>query len=150
LVGEMRDLESIETTLTIAETGHLVFATLHTNDSAQALDRIISVFPAERRDQIQVQLASTLRGVVYQRLLPRRGGGLVAAYEVLQANNAVQNLLREGKTRQIRNVIATHQSVGMQTLEACLSAYVDQGIVDHETAVKASLYPKEVELPGAR
>ncbi|MGH9018917.1 MAG: type IV pilus twitching motility protein PilT, partial [Acidimicrobiales bacterium] len=83
LVGEMRDLESISTTLTIAETGHLVFATLHTNDSAQAIDRIVDIFPSDRRDQIQVQLASTLEGVIYQRLIPRLGGGLVAGYEVL-------------------------------------------------------------------
>ena len=93
-MGEMRDPDSISTTLTIAETGHLVFATLHTNDTSQSLDRIISVFPADRRDQIQVQLASTLRGVVYQRLFPRPQGGMVAAFEVLLANNAVQNLLR--------------------------------------------------------
>jgi twitching motility protein PilT len=150
LVGEMRDPDSIATTLTIAETGHLVFATLHTNDSAQALDRIISVFPADRRDQIQVQLASTLRGVVYQRLLPRIAGGMVAAYEVLLANHAVQNLLREGKTRQLRNVLSTHQSEGMQTLEMSLSGLVAADILDYELAKKASLYPREVEPPGSR
>ena len=146
----MRDPDSIATTLTIAETGHLVFATLHTNDSAQALDRIISVFPADRRDQIQVQLASTLRGVVYQRLLPRRAGGMVAAYELLMANHAVQNLLREGKTRQLRNVVSTHQSEGMQTLEMSLSELVAADILDFELAQKASLYPREVEPPGGR
>jgi twitching motility protein PilT len=150
LVGEMRDPDSIATTLTIAETGHLVFATLHTNDSAQALDRIISVFPADRRDQIQVQLASTLRGVVYQRLLPRTAGGMVAAYEVLLANHAVQNLLREGKTRQLRNVISTHQAEGMQTLEISLSQLVAADILDFESARRASLYPREVENPAHR
>ncbi len=107
LVGEMRDLESIAATLTLAETGHLVFATLHTNDTAQALDRIVDVFPADRRDQIQVQLSSTLRGVIYQRLIPRIGGGLVGAYEIMVCNNAVKNLVREGKTRQLRNVVST-------------------------------------------
>lgn len=147
LVGEMRDLESIAAALTIAETGHLVFATLHTNDSAQALDRIVDIFPSDRRDQIQVQLASTLEGVVYQRLLPRVEGGLIAAYEVLTANHAVRNLVREGKTRQLRNVITTSQSEGMQTLEMALSALVQEGTIDYETALKVSLYPKEVDKP---
>jgi twitching motility protein PilT len=147
LVGEMRDLESIATTLTIAETGHLVFATLHTNDSAQALDRIVDAFPSDRRDQIQTQLASTLEGVVYQRLVPRTGGGLVAAYEVLMGNHAVRNLIREGKTRQLRNVITTHQSEGMQTLEMALTALVAEGVIDYESALKVSLFPKELGKP---
>jgi twitching motility protein PilT len=149
LVGEMRDLESIATTITIAETGHLVFATLHTNDSAQALDRIVDVFPSDRRSQIQVQLAAVLEGVLYQRLLPRQGGGLVAAYEVLMANHAVRNLVREGKTLQLRNVITTHQSDGMQTLEMALSQLVADGTVGYEEAVRVSLHPKEVEKPPA-
>jgi twitching motility protein PilT len=144
LVGEMRDPESIGVALSIAETGHLVFATLHTNDTSQALDRIIDVFPAERRDQIQVQLSSTLQAVVYQRLLPRNHGGLVAAFEILRANHAVRNLIREGKTRQLRNVVATHQGEGMQTLEMSLTGLVADGIIDHELAVGYSLYPKEV------
>ena len=147
LVGEMRDLDSIQTTLTIAETGHLVFATLHTNDTAQALDRIGDVFPSDPRDQIQVQLSACLSGVIYQRLLPRTGGGLVAAYEVLVANHAVRNLVREGKTRQLRNVVSTHQSEGMQTLETSLNELVAQGEIDYETALGTSLYPKEVEKP---
>jgi twitching motility protein PilT len=145
LVGEMRDQESIATTLTIAETGHLVFATLHTNDSAQALDRIVDIFPSDRRDQVQVQLASTLEGVVYQRLVPRIGGGLVAAYEVLIANHAIKNLIREGKTRQMRNVIATHQSEGMQTLEMGLNELMMSGLIDYEAALRVSFYPKELE-----
>ncbi|HXQ44580.1 MAG TPA: type IV pilus twitching motility protein PilT [Acidimicrobiales bacterium] len=148
LVGEMRDLESIATTLTIAETGHLVFATLHTNDSAQAIDRIVDMFPSDRRDQIQVQLASTLEGVIYQRLVPLNGGGLVAAYEVLFANHAVRNLVREGKTRQLRNVVATHTSEGMQTLEMALTNLVSRDLVSYEVAQKASLYPKEIGRPG--
>jgi len=145
LVGEMRDPESISVALSIAETGHLVFATLHTNDTAQALDRIIDVFPAERRDQIQVQLASTLQGVMYQRLIPRISGGLVAAFEVMRANHAVRNLIREGKTRQLRNVVSTHQNIGMQTLEMSLTELVSDGIIDHEMALGFSLYPKEVK-----
>lgn len=147
LVGEMRDLESISAALTIAETGHLVFATLHTNDSAQALDRIVDIFPSDRRDQVQVQLSATLEGVMYQRLVRRKEGGLVAAYEVLTANHAVRNLVREGKTRQLRNVISTHQGEGMQTLEMALSALIQEGAIEYETALKVSLYPKEVEKP---
>jgi twitching motility protein PilT len=148
LVGEMRDPESIATALTIAETGHLVFATLHTNDSSQAIDRIVDIFPSDRRDQIQVQMSSTLEGVIYQRLVPRIGGGLVAAYEVLKANHAVRNLVREGKTRQLRNVIATHQAEGMQTLEMGLNQLVAEGLVEYETALRVSLYPKELERPA--
>ena len=144
LVGEMRDQESIATTLTIAETGHLVFATLHTNDSAQALDRIVDIFPSDRRDQIQVQLASTLEGVIYQRLIPRVGGGLLAAYEVLIANHAVRNLIREGKTRQLRNVVSTHQSEGMQTLEMGLNSLLAEELIDYDAAVRVSLYPREI------
>jgi twitching motility protein PilT len=148
LVGEMRDLESIAFALTIAETGHLVFATLHTNDTAQALDRIVDVFPSDRQAQIRVQLANALTGIVYQRLLPRVGGGLVAAYEVLVANSAVRNLIKEGKTNQLRNVVSTHQSEGMQTLEKALTALVADGIVDIEQARLVSLFPKEVEAPA--
>src|SRR5579863_989704 len=148
LVGEMRDQESIATTLTIAETGHLVFATLHTNDSAQAIDRIVDIFPSDRREQIQVQLASTLEGVIYQRLVPRIGGGLVAAYEVLFATHAVRNLVREGKTRQLRNVLSTHQSEGMQTLEMGLNSLIGEDLIEYETALRVSLYPKEVERPN--
>ena len=107
LIGEMRDPETIQTALTIAETGHLVFATLHTNDAGQALDRIIDVFPGERQAQIRVQLAGSLTGIVSQRLLPKIGGGRVAAFEVLVATFAVRNLIREGKTTQLRNIIST-------------------------------------------
>jgi twitching motility protein PilT len=148
LVGEMRDQESIATTLTIAETGHLVFATLHTNDTAQAIDRIVDIFPSDRREQIQVQLASTLEGVVYQRLVPRLDGGLVAAYEVLMANHAVRNLVREGKTRQLRNIVATHQQEGMQTLEMGLNNLMAEDLIDYDTALRVSLYPKELQAPS--
>jgi twitching motility protein PilT len=148
-VGEMRDLESIQATLTIAETGHLVLASLHTNDTAQAIDRIVDVFPAERRPQIQHQVASTLRGIVFQRLLPsRKGSRQAAAFEVLVANHAVRNLIREGRTGQLRNVVATGRSEGMQTLEASLAALVRAGRVSHEDAVAASLHPREIPLPG--
>ena len=144
LLGEMRDLDSISITLTLAETGHLVFATLHTNDASQALDRIVDVFPAEKRDQIQIQLAGSLQGVISQRLLPAEGGGRVAAYEVLLANEAVRNLLREGKTRQLRNVMIAGQQEGMQTIEMDLARLVSSGIISFETAAEISAYPKEI------
>ncbi len=149
LLGEMRDLDSISITLTLAETGHLVFATLHTNDASQALDRIIDVFPGERRDQIQTQLAGTLQGVISQRLLPANGGGRVAAYEVLMANDAVRNLLREGKSRQLRNTMISGQKDGMQTMEMDLARLVSSGIISIETASEISQYPKEILAQAA-
>jgi twitching motility protein PilT len=145
LVGEMRDLESIRFALTIAETGHLVFATLHTNDTAQSLARIIDVFPGEQQAQVRVQLAAALTGIVYQRLIPRVGGGLVAAYEVLVATPAVRNLIKEGKTHQLRNSLVTGQKEGMVTFEQSLSALVQSGVVAYEDAVARSLYPRDVE-----
>jgi twitching motility protein PilT len=147
LVGEMRDLDSIAFALTLAETGHLVFATLHTNDSAQALDRLVDVFPADRQAQIRVQLANTLTAVVYQRLVPRVDGGLVAAFEVLLANSAVRNLVHEGKSNQLRNVVATHIGEGMQTLERHLSKLVDDGVISYDAALGVTEYPKEVAPP---
>ncbi len=124
LVGEMRDPETIQTALTIAETGHLVFATLHTNDAGQAVDRVVDVFPGDKQSQIRVQLAASLTGIVSQRLLPRIGGGRVAAFEVLTATFAVRNLIREGKSSQLRNVVSTAGKHGMQTLESSLSQLV--------------------------
>jgi len=149
LVGEMRDPESIETTLTIAETGHLVFATLHTNDASQAIDRIVDVFPGTRQDQIRVQLSSSLSGIISQRLMPRIGGGMVAAFEVLVATPAVRNLIKEGKSPQIRNVISTSQKDGMQTMEAALSELVASEVVTYDEAVSRSLHPREVKKPPA-
>ena len=145
LLGEMRDLESIQISLSLAETGHLVFATLHTNDAAQALDRIVDVFPGERRDQIQIMLAGALQGVISQRLLPGVAGGRVAAYEVMVANEAIRNLVREGKSRQMRNMIATGAAEGMQTIEMDLARLVAAGLITMETAMEASAYPKEVQ-----
>jgi twitching motility protein PilT len=149
LLGEMRDLETIRTAVTVAETGHLVFATLHTNDTSQAIDRIIDVFPGDQQQQIRVQLAATLSAVIYQQLLPRRDAGQAAAYEVLIANQAVRNMIREGQTRQIRNVITTSSQVGMQTLEKSLTELVRNGIVDYNEALGRATFPKEVGLPGA-
>ena len=149
LLGEMRDLDSIQISLSLAETGHLVFATLHTNDAAQALDRIIDVFPAERRDQIQIMLAGALQGIISQRLLPSIGGGRVAAYEVMMANEAIKNLVREGKSRQMRNMIATGAGEGMQTIEMDLARLVAAGLITMETAMDSSAYPKEVQAQMA-
>jgi twitching motility protein PilT len=144
LVGEMRDTESIETALTISETGHLVLATLHTNDTSQAIDRIVDVFPAERQSQIRVQLGGALLGIVAQRLLPKIGGGRVAAFEVLLANPAVRNLIREAKSEQIRNTIATGQRFGMQTLEMSLKDLITRGLIEHEAAAAISSNPREL------
>jgi twitching motility protein PilT len=144
LVGEMRDNETIQATLTLAETGHLVFATLHTNDAAQTVDRIVDVFPAEQQSQIRLQLAGSLQAIISQRLIPRTGGGMVAAFEVLIATYAVRNIVRDGRTNQLRNVIATGVQEGMQTLEASLSQLVAAGIVSRDEAVAHTLLPNEI------
>ncbi len=144
LVGEMRDLESIAIALTVAETGHLVFATLHTNDAAQAIHRMVDVFAPEQQQQIRVQLGSTLLAVVHQELLPHVGGGRVAAFEVLIANAAVRNLIRDNKVAQLRNVMVTSSDEGMCTLEAALGWLVRAGMVSEADAVARSLYPDEV------
>jgi len=144
MVGEMRDLESIDTVLTLAETGHLVIATLHTNDTTQAVDRLVGVFPGDQQNQARLQLSAALVGVIYQRLLPRRSGGLVAAYEILKGTIAVRNLIRESNTRQLRNAITMGQADGMQTLEMHLSQLVTDGIIDRDEAVHRSLFPKEI------
>jgi twitching motility protein PilT len=145
LVGEMRDLESIRFALTVAETGHLVFATLHTNDTAQSLARMTDVFPAEQQAQIRVQLAAALSCVVYQRLIPRIGGGMVACYEVLVATSAVRNLIKEGKTHQLRNALVTGTRDGMVTFEQSLSELVQAGVISLDDAVARSLYPRDIE-----
>jgi twitching motility protein PilT len=145
LVGEMRDLESIQLALTLAETGHLVFSTLHTNDASQAIDRIIDVFPAFRQEQIRVQLGACLGAVVAQRLVPRIGGGMVAAFEVLVANNPVRNLIREGKTNQLMNVITTNQSEGMCTMESSLVDLVRSETITYDDAMAISVHPKELD-----
>ena len=145
LLGEIRDLESMEISLSLAETGHLVFATLHTNDASQALDRIVDVFPAERRDQIQIMLAGALQGVVSQRLLRAEGGGRVAGYEVMVANEAIRNLVREGKSRQMRNMIATGAAEGMQTFEMDLGRLVATGRISMDTATRATAHLKDLQ-----
>ncbi len=145
-VGEMRDLETISATLTMAETGHLVFATLHTNDTAQAIDRMVDVFPPEQQRQVQIQLSQTLAAVMHQRLVPRAdGAGRVAAFEVMLGTPAVRNLIKEGKSNQLRNVVATGSSLGMHTLEADLRRLVREGLISMETATGESNHPGELE-----
>jgi twitching motility protein PilT len=150
LVGEMRDLETIQFALTIAETGHLVFATLHTNDAAQAIDRVSDMFPPDRQTQIRVQLAASLSGVVAQRLVPRAGGGMVAAFEILVGTSAVRGLVREGKTHQIRNTMMSSVADGMQTLEMSLNQLVAAGLVSADDAIARAIHPKEIRLPMRR
>jgi twitching motility protein PilT len=134
LIGEMRDLDTIATTMTAAETGHLIFATLHTNNSAQTVDRIVDVFPAHQQNQIRSQLASVLLGVVSQRLIPRIGGGRAAAIEIMLKNHAIGNLIRENRSYQIDSVIETSLKDGMVSLDRALSQMVKNGIISIDDA----------------
>lgn len=134
LVGEMRDLESVGSALTLAETGHLIFATLHTNDAAQSIDRIVDVFPAQQQPQIRAQLASVLTGIVSLRLLPKVGGGRVPAYEIMLANHAIRNVIRDNKIFEIANIIHTSFDEGMVPLDKTLANLVKQGSVELEVA----------------
>ena len=136
LVGEMRDLETISTALTAAETGHLVFATLHTQDAPQSVDRVIDVFPAHQQQQIRVQLAASLQGIVTQQLVPRRGGGRAVASEVLIATPAVKNLIREGKTHQIYSSMQAGARYGMVTMDQSLATLVKTGVITLEAALE--------------
>ncbi len=137
LVGEMRDLDTIQTALTAAETGHLVFATLHTQDAPQSIDRVIDVFPSHQQSQVRVQLASTLQAVITQQLLPRADGrGRVAATEVMVATPAVRNLIREAKAHQIHTAMQAGGKFGMQTMDQSLATLVKQGVVTYDMAVE--------------
>jgi twitching motility protein PilT len=139
LLGEMRDLETIATALTAAETGHLVFATLHTQDAPSTVDRLIDVFPAAQQEQVRVQIASTIQGIVTQTLLPTLDGtGRVAACEILLPDDAVRNLIRQAKVEQIYSVMQTGSNKGMQTLEQSLADLVSRGIVSQQVAVARS------------
>jgi twitching motility protein PilT len=145
LVGEMRDLDTISTALTAAETGHLVFATLHTQDTAQTIDRIIDVFPPSQQGQVRVQLSVALEGIVTQQLIPTAdGSGRVAACEVLIPTPAIRNLIREGKTHQIPSVLQTSSASGMQTMDAALATLVRQNQISHKMAEARSSHPDEL------
>jgi twitching motility protein PilT len=134
MIGEMRDLETISAAITIAETGHLVFATLHTNSAAQSIDRMIDVFPPHQQSQIRTQLASILMAICSQRLIPAIGGGRVPAAEIMIANPAVRNIIREGKSHQLDAVIQTSSDQGMQTMDRTLSGLVKSGIITYDNA----------------
>lgn len=144
LVGEMRDYETIAAALTVAETGHLVFATLHTNSAAQTIDRIIDVFPEHQQAQVRMQLSNTLEVVMAQRLIPAKAGGRVPATEVLLATPAVRNTIREGKTHQIDNIIQTSGELGMMSLESSLAAWVKSDQLDLTVAQQYAWRPDEV------
>lgn len=144
LIGEMRDYETIESVLTIAETGHLVFATLHTNSAAQTLDRVVGVFPENQQEQVRMQLSNVLEAVLSLRLIPADSGGRYPSTEILLATPAVRNVIREGKTHLVDNIIQTSSSVGMQTLETSLTGLVKAGHISLETALSYSLRPQEL------
>jgi twitching motility protein PilT len=134
LIGEMRDLDTIATAMTAAETGHLILATLHTNDSAQTIDRIVDVFPAHQQNQVRYQLANVLLGVISQRLIPQIGGGRFPAVEIMFKNHAVENLIRENKAYQIDNVIETSLKEGMISLDKSLLNLIEKGLITMEDA----------------
>ncbi|MDD5147249.1 MAG: type IV pilus twitching motility protein PilT [Candidatus Daviesbacteria bacterium] len=142
LIGEMRDLETISSAMTIAETGHLVFATLHTNSSTQSIDRIIDVFPEIQQPQIRLQLASTLEAILSLRLVPTIEPGRILASEILFTTPAVRNIIREAKTYLIDNIIETSAELGMQTLERSLAVLVKAGKISQEVALKFALRPE--------
>ncbi|MGB9586547.1 MAG: type IV pilus twitching motility protein PilT, partial [Armatimonadota bacterium] len=135
LIGEMRDLETIASALTLAETGHLVFGTLHTRNAPQTIDRVVDVFPPHQQDQIKVQLSNTLEAVIAQQLIPRIGGGRFAAVEIMIATSAIRNLIREGKSHQIYSTIETSGQVGMRAMDKILAEAQRNGIISFEDAV---------------
>lgn len=144
LIGEMRDYETISSALTIAETGHLVFATLHTNSAAQTVDRIVDVFPEHAKGQIRMQLSLTLEAVISQRLIPSLRGERVVATEIMTATPAVRNSIREGKTHMIDNIIQTSKELGMHSFESNLAALVKEGKISLEIAQEYALRPDDL------
>ncbi|MBU4000165.1 type IV pilus twitching motility protein PilT, partial [Patescibacteria group bacterium] len=146
MVGEMRDAETMSIAITAAETGHLVFATLHTNNASQTIDRIIDSFPASQQNQIRAQLAGSLLGIVSQRLIPRIDGGRVPAVEILISNPAVRNLIREGKTHQLDLVIDTGADDGMISLNKSLAGLVKSREISMENAEIYSLNSSDLRV----
>ena len=134
LIGEMRDLETIRLALTAAETGHLVFGTLHTASAGKTIDRIVDVFPPEEKGAVRAMLSESLQAVICQALLKRIGGGRIAAHEIMLGTPAIRNLIREGKVAQMYSAMQTGKAAGMQTLESCLRDLLDKGVIDRETA----------------
>jgi twitching motility protein PilT len=142
LVGEMRDLETIRLALTAAETGHLVFGTLHTTSAAKTIDRVVDVFPAEEKSMVRSMLSESLQAVISQTLLKKTGGGRVAAHEIMIGTPAIRNLIREDKVAQMYSSIQTGGSLGMQTLDACLKGLVAKGVVSRESAREKAKAPE--------
>lgn len=144
LVGEMRDFETISAALTVAETGHLVFATLHTNSAAQTIDRVVDVFPQNQQMQVRLQLSSVLEGIISQRLVPSIGGGRTVVGEILIGTPAVRTTIREGKTHLLDNIIQTSAEFGMMTLETALAASVREGKISVDTATSYAIRPGDL------
>lgn len=144
LVGEMRDYETIAAAITVAETGHLVFATLHTNSAAQTIDRIVDVFPSEQQSQVRLQFSGSLQAVLSQRLVPALDGGRVVAYELMTATTAIKTAIREGKSHQIDSIIQTSSEAGMSTLEMSLAEHVRNNRISIETAKSYALRPEQL------
>ena len=145
LIGEMRDLETISAAITIAETGHLVFATLHTNSASQSIDRMIDVFPPHQQPQVRSQLSNILQAICAQRLVPALGGGRVVAAEILIANPAVRSVIREGKTHQLDTIIQTGADQGMQTMDRTLVKLIQTGVITYDTAKEFAVDIQEFE-----
>ena len=144
LVGEMRDLETIRLALTAAETGHLVFGTLHTTSAAKTIDRVIDVFPADEKAMVRSMLSESLQAVISQTLLKRKSGGRVATHEIMRGTSAIRNLIREGKVAQMYSAIQTGQAVGMQTMDQCLQSLVDKRVVSVEAAREKARQPDSI------
>ena len=150
LVGEMRDLETIRLAMSAAETGHLVFGTLHTTGAAKTVDRIVDVFPAAEKDMVRTMLSESIQAVVSQALLKKIGGGRVAAHEIMIGTNAIKNLIRENKVAQMRSAMQTGTSDGMQTLDQCLQDLVNQDLVSLDDARRKATSPDSIEKKGRR
>jgi twitching motility protein PilT len=144
LVGEMRDIETIRLALTAAETGHLVFATLHTNSAAKTIDRVVDVFPAGEKEMIRSMLSESLNAVISQTLCKRIGGGRIAAWEIMLGTPAIRNLIRENKVAQMYSAIQTGQSAGMMTMDQCLMDLVNKRLVSRETARERARHPDQI------
>jgi twitching motility protein PilT len=144
LVGELRDLETIRLALTAAETGHLVFGTLHTSSAAKTIDRVVDVFPGSEKDMVRAMLSESLRAVISQTLLKRIGGGRIAAYEIMLGTPAIRNLIRENKVAQMYSAIQTSAGVGMQTLDQCLRDMVAEGTITRQDAQRRAVNPESI------
>ena len=144
LVDEMRDLETIRLALTAAETGHLVFGTLHTTSAAKTIDRVIDVFPAAKRAMVRLMLSESLQAVIPQTLLKRKSSGRVAAHEIMRGTSAIRNLIREYKVAQMYSAIQTGQAIGMQTMDQCLQGLVEKSIITVKAARERARQPDSI------